>query len=731
MMPRCPTLTLRLLLSGACMLPLIQAHDNTRTNSREIRVQLAADHQLVARYDRIEFEITAPTDYANVFDPDEVSVDLELTDPKGDRVMVPAFCYQPFERRTLARADHIVTWLYPVGALQWKARFAPSELGTYRARVALTDSHGTSRSESIGFKSVPSDRRGFLQVSREDARFFATSDGRPFFPIGQNLAFIGESQFLNLIRAERTLQRLAAHEANYARIWAGCHDWAMGIEARKSAFGRSWDWRPPFGPHPDDPNLQCVRLRGEAGTHIQVNPSHRVALRPRTSYRLSGRMQSEDAAALVVVVGDRSLSEPVRSGEKAWVIWKLEFTTGPNEHWLGEVTLRLAETGTAWIDSLSLRELDGGPELFWEADPNRPARGVYNQPDSYILDEVLTAANQHGILIQLTLLTRDLYMEDLADETSVAYERAIADARKLMRYAVGRWGYSTSVAVWEYFNEMDPNRPTDRFYRELAETLDRIDPYRHLRSTSTWHPSPRDWQLPWLDLADEHFYLRPGDYERFRDEVDAVLDRVALLRRHAPERPVLLGEFGLANERWQPTREMLQRSEVVDFHNALWASALSGASGTALFWWWDQLDPHDHYPHYQPLARFLEDIPWTSGSLRPVQASVHTLAAGGQPPVPDETVVVVGLGGQDHAHLWLFHADASWNQTVVAARTPSMLQGRILVVEGLADGPFEIRWFDTRQGQEISETKGTVERNQLRVSVPGFDRDIACRLRRE
>ena len=72
-------------------------------------------------------------------------------------------------------------------------------------------------------------------------------------------------------------------------------------------------------------------------------------------------------------------------------------------------------------------------------------------------------------------------------------------------------------------------------------------------------------------------------------KVEAVLERTQWLREHAPNKPAHLGEFGLANDQWQPTEEMKSSREVVDFHNALWASALSGAATTALFWWWDRL----------------------------------------------------------------------------------------------------------------------------------------------
>ena len=288
---------------------------------------------------------------------------------------------------------------------------------------------------------------------------------------------------------------------------------------------------------------------------------------------------------------------------------------------------RLDGSGAAWLDELSLREADDGAELLWEAAIREPIRGFYNPTDCFLLDQLVEAAERKGIYLQLCLVTRDLYMSSLKDDQSSEYAQAIRDAKNLLRYAVARWGYSTHVAAWEYFNEIDPHLPTDRFYDELGAYLEQIDVYRHLRTTSTWSPSPKDWKHPRLDIAETHHYIRPADKEQGHDEVAVVLQRVGLLRQHAPRRPALLGEFGLAEDNWQRSPYMKQDANLVHFHNALWSSALSGASGTALFWWWELLDPMDAYPHYAPLSKFMADVPLDSGL-----EATSARAAGGERP---------------------------------------------------------------------------------------------------
>jgi hypothetical protein len=686
------------------------------------QIAVEVSPQKVGKYEKVEFLIRVDAEYRNPFDPEEVDLNLVLDTPDGTQLTLPAFYCQQYERRKMSRGRRQASWMYPLGRPVWKARFAPGQVGAYRAVVSLKDRSGTSRSRSIALQCTQSDRKGFVRVSRKDPRFFELSEGEPFFAIGQNLAFIGEGQYVTLPKAEEIFANLSRNGANYLRIWTCCEDWAMAIEARKSAWGRSWDWKPPIVPAPDgqgaQPAEKCVKLSGGDGSTLVVSPSHDVALRPNTRYAFSGRVRTEGGARLQVDVGGSRLKEAVGSSPaQAWTQFKHEFKTGPNEFWLGRTAFRLEGAGTAWLGDLSLKQSAGGPELLWEADVNRSIRGYYNPVDCFMLDQLVEAARQQGIYLQLCLITRDLYMGSLKDPGSREYQRAIDDAKNLLRYAVARWGYSTSVAAWEYFNEIDPNLPTDRFYTELGKYLQRIDPYHHLRTTSTWAPSARDCRLAKLDIADVHFYLRPTDRKRLRDEVDAVLDRTRFLRQHAPNKPAHLGEFGLANEKWQPTREMQQSDQIVDFHNAIWASALSGSSGTVLFWWWDRLDRRNVYPQYRPLAEFLADVPWTTAGLKPTSATLST-----------EQVRLVGLQGPDRAYLWLFNPQAAWSSVVIEHVTPAPISGATLDIKDLAPGTYRVQWWDTSQGKTVKEERLSSSAGILRTDVPTFARDVACKI---
>jgi len=719
------------------LLPVLYFAASAAETRHGITLECATDR--VGKYQKIEFTLGVSSSYTNPFNPDEVDVTVRFTTPEGQLLRIPAFWYQPYERRRLTSDNRTRDWLYPSGPPIWKARFAPNEIGPYEAVAILKDSEGTSVSRRFAFECVRSPSKGFVRVSTRDPRFLEFSEGQPFFAIGQNLAFIGSQQYVTLSKTEEIFSKLAENGANYLRVWACCEDWAMAIEARKSAFGRSWNWHPQIVPMPDaeSSGLKCLKLAGDKNV-LRVDPSHPIALRPGTRYMFSGKIRASaeagPAAAFKVELGGKSVVPVIANSKKGWREFKHEFETGADEYWLAPLSLRLEGQGTAWVSELSLRQEGTGPELLWEADVNRSIRGYYNPLDCFMLDEVVSAAETKGILLQLCLLTRDLYMNALKDPSNHDYDLAIHDAFKTLRYAVARWGYSTSVAAWEYWNEMDPGLPTEKFYGAIGEYLKFVDPYRHLRTTSTWGPSAKDCRHPALDLADIHFYLRKGAGTASSpnsppkrqpnedaavpapvDEVDAVLERTAWLREQAPAKPAHLGEFGLANEKWQPTEEMNQSRETVDLHNALWASALSGASGTAMFWWWERLDRLDFYPQYRPLKDFIADVPWTTGVLQSLAASCS-----------EPRVRALGLRSQDRAWLWLFNREASWAKIVVDQHAPSPIAKAEIQLSELPAGNYVIKWWDTRQGAFRSQETQPGQDGRLKFVAPEFSHDIAC-----
>jgi len=658
----------------------------------------------VGKYEKVEFVLQGGGPFSNPFDPAEADAVLEIRTPSGKTVLLPAFWHQPYERQA-AGGGRKEEWLYPASPAHFRARYAPAETGTHSCKARLKG----RESGTVTFEAAASAHKGYVRVSKKDPRFFELDDGTPFFPIGHNTAFLGGTQFLGLSKAEEVFRKMSENGANYARIWTCCEDWALAIEARKSAWGRSWSWKPPFVPVPGAGTAIKV-----AGQPLAVQPSHPVALRPSTKYEFSGLVKSEGDAALVIDAGG-PVGEPARGTD--WTEFRRPFTSRPDQKWLGNLSLRAAGAGEVLVRRLSLREAAGGPELLWEADPDRPRRGVFNLLDSAMLDIVVQAAEKNGIRLQFCFITRDLYMKDLEKEDQPAYRQAVEDARRLLRYVVARWGYSTSVASWEYFNEMNPGLPTGTAYGEWAKYFDEIDPWRHLRSTSAWGPAPKDYAHPALSFADLHWYLRPAWGELSRDAAGAALERAKFLLGKTSGKPALLGEFGLADDKWGLSPHMKADRELVHFHNALWASAHSGLAGTALFWWWDTLDPMNAYPHYRPLADYLAGIPFTTAGLNAFTAEGTAKKSR-----------VAGLKGKSSACLWIQNPQATWWKMVMEKTMPGETAGESVEIEGLEPGSYQVQWWNTYEGKVAKKESLTVSGGRLKLSVPPFSRDIACKV---
>lgn len=682
-------------------------------NSDAIRIE--APSVEVGRYQKLELSIEVYRQYDNPFDSDEVDLVVVIKKPDGEKMTLPAFYCQNYERRKLNQGRSRSDWIYPVGCATWKARFAPMQTGTYIATARLTDKTGTIQSQSVQFDCVSSLNKGFLRISEKDPRFMEFSEGEPFFSIGQNLAFIGEGQYVTLSKAEEIFGKLADNGANFLRIWTGCHDWALAIEAKKSAWSRSWSHENIVVTLPGEENNPDALKYIKTDKSVTVSPSHPVALRPNTRYILSGRFLSENTSGLRIQIGSDTLEIPFSSGAGQWQDFERQFSTTENEFWLGRMTVGPIGSDTIWLDDLSLKETPEGPELLWEADVNRPVLGVYNQVDCFMLDEIVGSAQSNDIYLMLCVLTRDLYMKHLSDDGSEEYGTAIRYAKKVMRYAVARWGYATSVAAWEYFNEIDPGLPTNRFYDELEDYLEKTDIYHHLLTTSTWHPSAKDCRLESLDIAQVHRYMRPGTNEEYKDEVAVVLNRAQFLRKYAPNKPALIGEFGLADTKWGRSDYMKKDTEGVNFHTSLWASAFSGVSGTAMFWWWELLDEQNAYKHYKPLSAYLAGVCFAG--LRQTDAIIS-----------GDELGVLGYQGDDRAYLWITDSRATWWNQIVENKQPGPVTDSGIEIQGLRDGQYQLKWWDTYEGKIVRIEQVSITNGRLNIPILSFSRDIACKI---
>ena len=615
----------------------------------ERQLSIEAGAKQVGRFAKIEFTIRTEVLADNPYDPGETDIQIELTNPGGKKLTHPAFWHQPIEREQRPHGGNKAEWLYPAGMPGWKARFAPVEVGKWSCAATLKARGLSVRSNPITFECVPSPSKGFVRVAARDPRFLEFDDGSPYFPVGQNVAFITDTY-----KSIEMLRKLSENGANFVRIRFAIHIRAATVRERfPPRTGRSVTVAARQAPGAGfPPSCRCptttasiptTAASASAATPTPASPSPPPAASGRTQGSPLpppavgrgescirppvGMARSNTGAGFMLELGGSK--EPVLlKGGKQWTEFQHDFTTGEDQWWLPGLAFRSISKCTMYLKDLSLKEAAGGPELLWEADANRPLIGCYNQLDCAMLDQLVESAEPLGLYLQLTLITRDHYMRLLRKEQSRDYDRAIEFSKRLLRYAIARWGYSTHVFAWEYTNEQDPGLPTDRLYTELGEFLEQTDVYHHLRANSTWHCPSKDYKHPKLDTADMHWYMTPRSGDLFKDAALGVLSRVKAAREAAPNKPVLFSEFGLADDKVMRAPEIEKDKEFVHLHNALWASALSGMSSTVCPWWWDDIHKLDQYRHYKPVSAFVAGIPCYRAATvteRPVRGGNRSL----------------------------------------------------------------------------------------------------------
>jgi hypothetical protein len=205
---------------------------------------------------------------------------------------------------------------------------------------------------------------------------------------------------------------------------------------------------------------------------------------------------------------------------------------------------------------------------------------------------------------------------------------------KRLRYLIGRYGYSQNLLAWEFFNEIDNDyaflNATDvaNWHGLMGAWLHTNDVYGHLITTSLTGSSdrPEIWSLPQMDYANYHSYGEPGPATK--------LNAVAQSFSQQYHKPMLVEEFGTSSAGWNEASDPY----LCGWRQGIWGGALGGSAGTAMSWWWQNIDTEDDYPVYAWLNDILGRTGWGRGGWTNID-----FVTNGSPPI---TVGNTVPGGQ-------------------------------------------------------------------------------------
>lgn len=268
-----------------------------------------------------------------------------------------------------------------------------------------------------------------------------------------------------------------------------------------------------------------------------------------------------------------------------------------------------------WMNSWNFpidRKKDFNNRRYTDSD------GFINESAVRRLDETIELSEKLGLKIMLCIGAG----EQRTDAEFFSGDAQKALHRNRLRYIVARWGYSESIAMFEFFNEIDniqyngrttpiASEDITRWHTEMSKYLKSIDPYGHIVTTSISHRDVEGLnEVEDIDINQKHIY----------NNTDVIPRTIAsYVQRYG--KPYVIGEFGFEWD-WSKNFDDFAEDMDNDFRRGLWYGIFSPTPVTPMSWWWEYFDNRNMVPYFKN-ARFISDmmLETGNGSFEPVAAA--------------------------------------------------------------------------------------------------------------
>ncbi|MCC7301458.1 MAG: DUF5060 domain-containing protein [Bacteroidia bacterium] len=340
-------------------------------------------------------------------------------------------------------------------------------------------------------------------------------------------------------------------------------------------------------------------------------------------------------------------------------------------------------------------------------------------------------------------------------------------------YINARWGYSTSIALWELMNETDNIGrygigPTQTLYNsttvqqavkdwhcEMSTYLSSFYP-AHLTTTGYTGGGPKQFDqsslCPVLSVLSGNSYrddITMNSDARFHFKNSKFyynyFNPSPPLNPYYSPKPFIFGEIGLDNGCFT--------CQDNDFHNATWATAFMGHMGSGLHWWDWENQSINHNANFLPLKIFISNIDFEATNYYSHVNVSHNIAQ-------DKRIEIFWLadnaGRQGYG--WIHNESVYWKNssescTLSVCDAVTTQPGTPYVIYEQLNNPkveitglnvlryYDFDFYSTRQtgqyigshGNELANLAGTVKFRYKLTTVPDYTYneypDVAFRYR--
>ncbi|HTL53542.1 MAG TPA: hypothetical protein VL860_13280, partial [Planctomycetota bacterium] len=694
----------------------------------------------------LEFDANIVPTPVNPYDIEAVDLRLAATDEKGQTIEVPAYWFEPFERRThkitIGAAPVEAEEMALAGLGRFRARLRLREAGSYRLSWRLyKGSHFETTSTKVydnrytaDGEALPFPSNNYMEkMIQADERVLARKDGPQLYGTAEANRTVSRVRFVTGTAAADAgagtvkvgapagapikYVRVSKADPNTFEFDDGSFFYPVGVNARSPS-----DARVPFKPTKDT---------------LPYDDNFFAMLDKRATYQFDDFFQAYA-------------------------------THGIN--W-----------ARVWMSSWWLA-------LEWRRDyPGYGGVGDYNQIHAARLDHLLAEAEKNGVYVQLTLNNHGMYSPEIDTQwADNPYNKALggpcasmmdffsqAEAQKdhlaRLRYVVARWGQSPAIHAWEILSEVEfvgeyaPHyadferglngrkaEVLDGWHREVADWLKQWDVQGHHIVTTHYSHSyqgqstlaMKEMEVPMANAYSAYPDLYNGKdpddncqasvaadayWNGFRDANSA--GNFAGFKQY--HKPVLIGEHGRhwmgVDMRYKVGTPNTPANLLADMHCMLWAQYMRPYAGDTGFWWWLPLHFEKGWlDHYAAFGQFI------AGEDR------RGLTADGQDGTTDREAIgsmafydpAIGRG-----FAWVF--EKSLQQDLKHATVQS---GAKWTLDLKKPGKYELEFWHTlaggagTPGEALKYDTKTVTvaagQTKLELALPDFNGDFALKIRR-
>lgn len=244
-----------------------------------------------------------------------------------------------------------------------------------------------------------------------------------------------------------------------------------------------------------------------------------------------------------------------------------------------------------WISAFNL-------PIDWQKGFNStrytPSDKYFNPSAIQKMDRMINLSDSLHIYIMLTLGQGAYSIKDGGFSPNAAdffvNPKSKERYKNRLRYFIARWGYSTSIGLWELFNEVDnvqfgnKNKTIDadsivQWHDEMSTYIKQNDPYNHLVTTSISHRDLKGLNsLKSMDLNQKHIYKNNTNIAPTIISYEAKFNK-----------PYTIGEYGYEWD-WSKNFNDFAPEMDSDFKRGLWYGLFSPTPVLPMSWWWEYFD---------------------------------------------------------------------------------------------------------------------------------------------